>query len=155
LDLLHLIHSQLGTTCNYSASADLHTVQFTVTHVLEFSVFTSRILATDLHQSHCHFKSHVNSSSHSLVPFLSYCATANSVQLQAPKLLSRRAGVSSLGSVLNSITTLYSAEHFARNTQKTASVIKEACLLIRYLAVDVLLLHAFASAGKCLPSRCF
>jgi hypothetical protein len=30
------------------AIADLHTLEFTVTHALEFSVFTSRILATDL-----------------------------------------------------------------------------------------------------------
>jgi hypothetical protein len=32
----------------YRAIADLHTLQFTVTHTLAFSVFTSRILATDL-----------------------------------------------------------------------------------------------------------
>jgi hypothetical protein len=32
----------------YSAIAALHTLQFTVTHALGFSVFTSRILATDL-----------------------------------------------------------------------------------------------------------
>jgi hypothetical protein len=32
----------------YSAVADLHTFQFTVAHALEFSVFTSRLLATDL-----------------------------------------------------------------------------------------------------------
>jgi hypothetical protein len=38
----------LGTTSNYSAIADLHTLQLTVTHALRFSVFTSRILATDL-----------------------------------------------------------------------------------------------------------
>jgi hypothetical protein len=44
--------------------------QFTVSHALGFSVFTSRILAMDLSQSHCHFKPHVKSSSHSLVPFL-------------------------------------------------------------------------------------
>jgi hypothetical protein len=31
----------------YSAIADLHTSEFTVTHTLGFSVFTSRILATD------------------------------------------------------------------------------------------------------------
>jgi hypothetical protein len=31
----------------YSAIADLHTLQFTVTHAIGFSVFTSRILATD------------------------------------------------------------------------------------------------------------
>jgi hypothetical protein len=32
----------------YGAIADLHTLRFTVTHTLGFSVFTSRILATDL-----------------------------------------------------------------------------------------------------------
>jgi hypothetical protein len=46
LDLLHLIHSQLRTTGN-SAITDLHTLQFTVTNALAFSVFSSRILATD------------------------------------------------------------------------------------------------------------
>jgi hypothetical protein len=40
--------TQSGTTDNYSAIADLHTFQATVTHALRFSVFTSRILATDL-----------------------------------------------------------------------------------------------------------
>jgi hypothetical protein len=52
----------------YSAIAILHTFQFTADHTLGFSVFTSRILATDLSQSHCNFKSHVKSSCHSLIP---------------------------------------------------------------------------------------
>jgi hypothetical protein len=50
LDVLHLF-----TTRNYrqySTIAVLHTFHFTVTHALEFSVFTSRILATDLSQTH-------------------------------------------------------------------------------------------------------
>jgi hypothetical protein len=38
----------LGTTGNYSAMADLHTLEFTVTHALGFSGFTSRSLAKDL-----------------------------------------------------------------------------------------------------------
>jgi hypothetical protein len=42
------LYTPLGTTGNYSATADLHTLQFTVTHALGFSLFTSRILATDL-----------------------------------------------------------------------------------------------------------
>jgi hypothetical protein len=49
----------IHTTRDYrqcSAIADLHTLQFTVTHALGFSVFTSRILATG-----CHFKSHMES----------------------------------------------------------------------------------------------
>jgi hypothetical protein len=32
----------------YSAIADLHTLQFVVAYALGFSVFTSRLLATDL-----------------------------------------------------------------------------------------------------------
>jgi hypothetical protein len=43
----HLIRTTWDYT-QYSAIADLHTLQFTVTHALGFSVFTSRILATDL-----------------------------------------------------------------------------------------------------------
>jgi hypothetical protein len=43
----HLIHT-VRDHRQYSATADLHTSQFTVTHTLGFSVFTSRILATDL-----------------------------------------------------------------------------------------------------------
>jgi hypothetical protein len=35
-----------------------------------FSVFTSRILATELSQSHYNFNSHMKSSYHSLIPFL-------------------------------------------------------------------------------------
>jgi hypothetical protein len=42
------LFTQLGTTANYSAVADLHSLQFIVAHALGFSVFTSRILATDL-----------------------------------------------------------------------------------------------------------
>jgi hypothetical protein len=54
----------------YSAIPVLHIFQFTVAHALGFSVITSRILATDLSQSRCHFKSHMKLSFHSLVPFL-------------------------------------------------------------------------------------
>jgi hypothetical protein len=42
------LYTQLGTTGNYSVTALLHTFQFTFTHALRSSVFTSRILATDL-----------------------------------------------------------------------------------------------------------
>jgi hypothetical protein len=65
------IFTQLGTTGNYSAIAILHTFRFTVAQALGFPVSTNRILATDLSQSHCYFKSHVVSSCHSLIPFLS------------------------------------------------------------------------------------
>jgi hypothetical protein len=53
----------------YSAITDVHTSQFTVTRALPFSVFTSRILATDLSQPHCNFKSYMKYSCHRIISF--------------------------------------------------------------------------------------
>jgi hypothetical protein len=47
IGFIYILFTQPGTTSNYSAISDLHTVQLTVTHALGFSVFISRILATD------------------------------------------------------------------------------------------------------------
>jgi hypothetical protein len=41
------LYTALGTTRNYSATADLRTLQFT-RPTLVFSIFISRIMATDL-----------------------------------------------------------------------------------------------------------
>jgi hypothetical protein len=124
----------------HSAIAILHTFQFMVTHVVGFSVFTCRILATDLSQSLCNFKSHMESSFHSLIPFLPLFCSCQIRILDS--------------SLYYCSMLLYAAQHFARTTQKTASLVKEACLLIRCLAMDVLLLLALAPAGMCLRSRC-
>jgi hypothetical protein len=70
--------TQFGTTGNCSAIAILHTFQFTVAHTLGFSVFTSRIPATDISQSHCPFNTHMTSSWHSLIPLLPFSAASNS-----------------------------------------------------------------------------
>jgi hypothetical protein len=48
IGFVDFLYTPLGTTRNYSTIADLYTLQFTVTHTLVFSVFSSRILATDL-----------------------------------------------------------------------------------------------------------
>jgi hypothetical protein len=47
IGLIDTLFTLFGTTENYSAIAELHPLQFTVT-ALGFSVLTSRILATDL-----------------------------------------------------------------------------------------------------------
>jgi hypothetical protein len=55
-------------------------------YALGISVFTSRILATDLQQSHCHFCSHMQSSCHSLIPSLPFHLS----HLKTSNLLSTR-----------------------------------------------------------------
>jgi hypothetical protein len=67
--IAHCTITHLGTTGTYSAIADIHTFQLTVTQPLGLSVFTSRIMATDLWQSHCNFKTHMKSYFHSLIHF--------------------------------------------------------------------------------------
>jgi hypothetical protein len=52
----HLYIYTVRDYSNYSSIAYLHTLQFTVAHALGYSVFISRILGTDLSQSHCNFK---------------------------------------------------------------------------------------------------
>jgi hypothetical protein len=141
----------------YSAITDLHTSQFAVTHPLGFSVLTSRILATDLSESHCHFKSHMGSSFRSLISFFPlFCnCQLNSIPLLPSSYTGRLASRNStLHSFLNICCWTLFDNAFARTTQKTASIFKEACWLSRCLARDVLLLRSYACAGMCLPSRC-
>jgi hypothetical protein len=89
---------------------------------------------------------HIKSSFHSLIPFLPLLCNCQF----------RR---------LNSIQFLCSQDHILAgwhpetglcmdHTENRASLLKEACLLIRCLAIDVLLLHTLAPIGMCLPSRC-
>jgi hypothetical protein len=70
IGFIDTLYIELGTTGNYSLTADLHTLQFSVTHALGFSVFNIRILVTDLWQFHCHFISHMKSSLQSIICFL-------------------------------------------------------------------------------------
>jgi hypothetical protein len=78
----HLIHTHRDYR-QHSAIAILHTLQFTIAHALGFSVFTSRILATDLLQSPCNFKSHMKSSCHNLITFLPFLL--NHLELPFPE----------------------------------------------------------------------
>jgi hypothetical protein len=132
----------------YSAIAILHTFQFTVTHALVFSVFTIRILATDLSQSHCNLKLHVKSSLHRLI--LS-CQFRRLASILFRLLFCTPCYSASTMSVL--VNTSYN--HFARTPRKTpSSVVQNACLLVRYLSMDVLLLLSVFLAGVCLQNRC-
>jgi hypothetical protein len=68
----------------YSAIADIHTFQFTVTHAIGYSVFTIRILATDLAPFYFNFKSHMKSSLRCLITFLPFLL--NRLALPSPEL---------------------------------------------------------------------
>jgi hypothetical protein len=112
IGFIDTLHTVIGTTGNYSATADIHTLQFTVTHALGFSVFTSRILATDLSQSHCYFKSPMKSSFHSLIPFLLLFCNCQFRRLNSIQSLCSYPGrLASRNSTLHFLLLFYTAEH--------------------------------------------
>jgi hypothetical protein len=110
-------------TMQYNDIADLHTCQFTVTHALGFSVFTSRILPTDLSLSHCNFKAHMKFSLHSLIYFLPLFSTQ--FISSAPTLISRQVGVAKLvSSLLDYCSLSQSQSHIVTDGQ---SISKSWC----------------------------
>jgi hypothetical protein len=139
IGFIDTLYTPLGTTGNYSAIADLHALQFTVTYALGFSlglsVFTSCIPVTDLQQSHCHFKSHMKSSFHSLLPFLPLFCNCQFWRLDSIQFLCSQAHILArwcLETRLDSTQLYYAAtasfgtlpyNHFARTTQKTVSLL--------------------------------
>jgi hypothetical protein len=79
----HISRLQVIQRCHWFT----HFIELTVTHALEFSVFTNRFVSKDLEYSHCHFKSHMKSSFHSPIRFLPFfwiafdCHLQNSIQI--------------------------------------------------------------------------
>jgi hypothetical protein len=69
--MIGFIDTQLVITGNYSAIANLRTLEFTVTHALEFSAFTSRILVTNLNKIDIPV-SQIKSSLHSQTHFFAF-----------------------------------------------------------------------------------
>jgi hypothetical protein len=140
------LFTQLGTTGNYSTIAILRTLQFTVTHALGFSVLTNRLLATDLQKSHGHFKSHMKSSFHSLLPFLSFLLLTFDCH-HLPQL------DQNLDNSIDFLCPFITPRQWPRR-KHSLCIVQKACLLILCLAMEVLLLAAHPSAGICLLSRC-
>jgi hypothetical protein len=130
----------------YSAIAVLHTFQFNFARALGFSVFTSHILATDLSQSHRNFKSHRKPSSHSLISFMPlFCnCQLNSIHsLYSGRLSSWTQLYSVLLLLLGHVFRLCPFITPHHGPQNRAFNVKEVCLQLHYLAMDVLLLHVY------------
>jgi hypothetical protein len=136
------LYTVLGTTGTTALSRFPHTLQFTVTHALGFSVSTSRILATDLSQSHCYIKSHMKSFLHPLILFLSlFCncqfRRLNSIQFFCSKAhvlagWSLETWLNSFSTVLFFITTLHGPRR-----KHSLSIVVEACLQLRCIETEV------------------
>jgi hypothetical protein len=144
--------------------AILHTFQFTVTHAVGFSVFTSLIPLQRIYHSFPVTSNHTWSQFAPPNSFLAHIlwlsiprTRLHSVPSSYPGRLASRSSTLHFRldycTVLCCRTLLYN--HFARTPEKTPSfIVNKLCLLIPCLAVDVLLLSEFAFAGMCLPSRC-
>jgi hypothetical protein len=68
----------IGFIVPYTLTQLFYTPSSSQIHTHYDSVFTSRILATELSRSHSNFKSHVKSSGHSLIPFLPFLSQSPS-----------------------------------------------------------------------------
>jgi hypothetical protein len=95
------------------------------TRTLEFSVFTSRILTTDLSQSYCRVKSHMKASFHRLIHFLPLFCNWQFRRLDSIQFLSSQAHIPAGWRLetrlpsLNSLNWTLLYNHFAPTTLKT------------------------------------
>jgi hypothetical protein len=120
----------------YSAIADLHTLEFTVTHALGLTVFTSRIRATDLWQSHCNFKSHMKASVPQPDSFLAISSQLPLTAISRTQLNSRpepthmNFSSTKLSQILTSKSSLGTSRYIAseRTPRKTPSSIARLVL---------------------------
>jgi hypothetical protein len=134
----------------------IRTFPFTASHTLGFSVFSSRILATDLPQSHTATSNHTWSFLGSLISFLPFLL--NRLRLPSSevdpilfRLLFCTPTTASFGTRLPYTTaTTLNGPH----GKQSLYIVDETCLRRRCLAIAVLLFRIFASAGMCLARRC-
>jgi hypothetical protein len=157
IGFIDTLYTVLGNTGNYSAIADLHTLQFTVAHALGFSVVTSRILTTDLQQCHHNFKWHMKASFHGLITFLSLFCNCQFRRLGSIQFLCPEADILAGWRLETRFDWTLLYNHFARTTQKTQPLYCWEGVLTASLHSNrsySIVACVFVAAGMCLPSRC-
>jgi hypothetical protein len=113
------------------------------THAPGFSVFTSRILTTDLSQSHYHFKSYIKSSLHRLIPFLTLFSNCQFRRLDSIQFLNSQAHIPADWRLETRLHWTASTAHFFITTlhgprrKHIHSVIGKVCLQRRCIATEV------------------
>jgi hypothetical protein len=138
LDLLNTrTFTQFGTIGNYSAIAILHTLQLTVAHALGFYVFISRILTTDLSQSHCNFKSHAKSSPHRLISYFPFVQPCSRQFRDSTRLLfytpSTNKPAARSNSVYNHFARTMHRKHISRVRMRGADHIENTASIVQTL----------------------
>jgi hypothetical protein len=157
----HLIY----TTRNYrqyNAIADLDTLQFTIAHTLNFSVFTSRILATDLPQSHCNFTYEVFFAPPNSFLAISPQSPSTVISRTRPnswQLTQVNSFSTELSQLLRTNCSFGTSRYIAswRTPRKTSSSMSRVIIGVFINPLPNsrrLLLRALAPAGMCLTCRC-
>jgi hypothetical protein len=148
-------YTELGTTGNTVLSL-IYTHYSSPLHTYYYSVFISHILATDISQSHCNFKSHMKSSFRNLIPFLPLFCSFPFRILEPSSYPGRQTSRNpTLHFRFLSILPNTSSQSLCTDPKENiASIVKEACILICCLAMDILFLLTLSRAGMCLSSRC-
>jgi hypothetical protein len=156
------LYTVFGTTGNYSAVTHLHTLQFTDTHVVGFSVFTSRILATDFitislsHQityevffSQPNSLLAISSQSSSTADSLSCISRCSQAHILAGWRLETQLSLLNWNHLYN---------HFASTTQKLQPLYCWEGVFTAPLhsngSYSIVCVRVIVVAGMCLPSRC-
>jgi hypothetical protein len=171
LDLLHLIHSHnsgLQAIQRYRYSTHF----FAVAQALGFSVLISRVLSLHLSPPGNGFITVSLALQTTREVFFAPSNSSVAIILQLPIPKTRLDSNPLLPSsyprrlAFRLFTLDYSASTISsdvlcpfiisrnRPHGKHPSIVKEECLPVRYLAMDVLLSRARVLAGMCLPSRC-
>jgi hypothetical protein len=128
--------TQFGTTSNTALSL-FYTHSSSPLHT-HWSSQSSLVVSwqTDVIQFHCHFNSHVKSSCHSLI-------SSQSLRLPSPELDQILIRLQFYTPSIASFGTLLSHNSSARTPRKTLSSVRNACLLARYVAMDVLCVRVY------------
>jgi hypothetical protein len=133
----------------------VHTLQFTFTYTLVFSVFISRILTTDLGQSHRHCSMYEVSFSHpdsflAIILPTNNSGNRHNSNSNFMRFSLNRLGVAPTGNTAYFVVACWVAaaemclRHNCLQTNDTMTTEITALLFLR----------EFAAAGMCLPSRC-